>query len=167
MTVQDSCISNSHKEFHIPGGVIPLSETRWNESWQSAFSYRLASFLIFDGSPGFETASIVTADPKECNGRPDCASIYLTAPVQSQAENFTRLNWQYEPGYLLSPRTPIHTVFFHAINWTLDSAADAERVCRFYGWRGEYLIFCARDYYNDLNETAVAMSINLIDCNTN
>jgi len=154
MTVQDSCISNSHKEFHIPGGVIPLSETRYNESRRSGFSYRMTSFLILDGSPGFETASknameVLIAGRSAlrhlCKGKPKISLVSIG-----------KMNLDI---CFLLERLSIMSSFTQSIGQWILRQMLKEIVVSMVGILG---ILCSQL----LNETAVVFSINFIDSNT-
>jgi hypothetical protein len=158
MTVENSCISSSKKQLQLPGGVVPFSDIQ--TGGRAAFAARMAAFEILDQSPALMYPTQFQSSQDDCNARPNtCASFYVLQPVQHQSQNFTSLNWTDQAGFLSLRRTPIRHVFFQIGGFQFDSPISPKDDCRIYGWNNEQLAICARETYNDLNETVVAISM--------
>jgi hypothetical protein len=74
--------------------------------------------------------------------------------------NLTKPDWTDKNGFLFLQHAPIYHVFFQIDGFNTEFVHQED--CRAYRAGSEQLQICARDYYNDVNQTAVLLSKSLI-----
>jgi len=146
-SVEQSCTRTRPEPVRVPGGVVPFTLT------ERTGGNRMVALGSLTESPRILYAERLLGSRTECDRRPNrCTSSYLLQNLQRWDDNLTTLITAIDTGYLLLHQTPIFHAFYQLDGFEQGfTGAD----CRDYGAIPRILRICARDYINDVNQSAV------------